>query len=325
MNKSINILISSAGRRVSLVEAFKKELKLIFPEGKVFATDMNPSLSAACQVADLAFKVGRISEKNTILEILDICKKQNIKLVVPTIDTELQIFAEHQALFNENGIKIIVSDLGFIKICRNKWLTNDFFVEKNIPIPAKIDKENLSYPFFIKPFDGSLSKDIALIQEEKDLTRQQMENPKLMFMEYLSPTQHDEYTVDMYYGKDNMLKCLVPRHRVEIRGGEISKGLTMKNEVLGYLKEKLQKIDGAIGCLTLQLFLHKTNKNIYGIEINPRFGGGFPMSYQAGANYPKWLIEEYIVGKRIDYFENWEENLLLLRYDTEVIVHEYAL
>lgn len=319
-----NILISSAGRRVSLVEAFKKELKKLFPKGKVFATDMNPSLSSACQVADLAFKVGRISDENTIVEILDICKKQDVKIVVPTIDTELQIFAAHQALFQENGIKIIVSNLYFINICRNKWLTNDFFAEKNIPIPVKMDKENLTYPFFIKPYDGSLSKDIAIIREPKDLTAQQLENPKLMFMEYLSPAEHDEYTVDMYYGKDNMLKCLVPRHRVEIRGGEISKGLTMKNEVLDYLKEKLQKIDGAIGCLTLQLFLHKTSKKIYGIEINPRFGGGFPMSYQAGANYPKWLIEEYILGKTIDYFEDWEENLLMLRYDTEVVVHGYT-
>jgi carbamoyl-phosphate synthase large subunit len=321
----VNILISSAGRRVSLVEAFKNELRKIFPEGKVFTTDMNPSLSSACQAADRAFTVGRITESATIGQILDICKQHNVKLVIPTIDTEVLIFAEHKALFKENGIDIIVSDSEFIKICRNKWHTNDFFQKFGINIPKAIDKENPTYPFFIKPFDGSLSKDIAIIKEPNDLTPQQLGNPKLMFMEYLSPNEHEEYTVDMYYGKDNRLKCLVPRHRVEIRGGEISKGLTRKNEVLAFLKQHLPHIQGAIGCLTLQLFMNKTSKNIYGIEINPRFGGGFPMSYQAGANYPKYLIQEYLLGEYLEYTENWEENVLMLRYDKEVIVRGYTI
>lgn len=318
----MNILISSAGRRVSLVRAFQNELKAVFPQGLVMTTDMNPQFSAACQVSDKAFKVGRITVAETINEILAICLANDIKLIIPTIDTELVILAENKARFEEKGINIIVSDLDFIKICRNKWLTNDFFQTKAIDIPSLIDKKNLTFPFFIKPFDGSLSKDIALIQKSEDLTPQQLGNPNLMFMEYLSPSEHDEYTVDMYFGKDNLLKCAVPRHRFEIRGGEISKGITKKNEVLTFLKEKLNRIEGAIGCLTVQLFLNKVTKKITGIEINPRFGGGYPMSYNAGANYPKFLIEEYLLLQEITYFEDWKNDLLQLRYDTEIIVNE---
>ena len=95
------------------------------------------------------------------------------------------------------------------------------------------------------------------------------------------------------------------------------------NEIVPYLNEKLAKIDGACGCLTMQFFLNKITRRIIGIEINPRFGGGYPLSYLAGANYPKWLIEEYILEKNIPFFNDWENNLLMLRYDDEVLVHNY--
>jgi carbamoyl-phosphate synthase large subunit len=144
-----------------------------------------------------------------------------------------------------------------------------------------------------------------------------------MFMEYLEKEEYEEYTIDMYYGKDNLVKCIVPRKRIAIRSGEINKGLTCKNLLVPFLKERLGYIKGAIGCLTLQVFLSKNSERIIGIEINPRFGGGFPLSYLAGANYPGWLIQEYYYHKEINYTEDWEDQLLMLRYDDEILIHGY--
>jgi len=77
--------------------------------------------------------------------------------------------------------------------------------------------------------------------------------------------------------------------------------------------------------LTCQFFMHKTTYKIVGIEINPRFGGGFPLTYHAGANYVKWIIDEYLLDKEIqEDFESWESDLLLLRYDDEILVHDYS-
>ena len=73
----------------------------------------------------------------------------------------------------------------------------------------------------------------------------------------------------------------------------------------------------------MQFFFNQVTKRIIGIEINPRFGGGFPLSYEAGANYPSWLIKEYILGENVEYFDKWDENLLMLRYDNEVLVRDY--
>ena len=67
----------------------------------------------------------------------------------------------------------------------------------------------------------------------------------------------------------------------------------------------------------------KTEK-IIGIEINPRFGGGFPLSYMAGANFPKWIIDEYIYQDKLEYYDGWEDKLLMLRFDDEVVIHDYS-
>jgi len=82
-------------------------------------------------------------------------------------------------------------------------------------------------------------------------------------------------------------------------------------------------LQGAKGCLTIQVFYSETNKNLLGIEINPRFGGGYPLSYLAGANYPKYILQEYVLDQSIPFNENWDNNLLMLRYDAEVLVNDY--
>lgn len=319
----MNILITSAGQRVSLVRAFITELKKRVPSGNVFTTDMVPELSAACNCSDQYFKVKRVTDPLYISELLELCLQHAIKLIVPTIDTELLVLSQNEHLFKEKGIHVMISSHEFVNKCRDKRNTNGFFSNKGIDVPAVVDKLNPVFPLFIKPYDGSLSVDIFIIKKKEDLTSYHFQNEKLMFMEYLDKEENDEYTVDMYYNKKGQLKCLVPRKRIFVRAGEINKGLTCKNQLLDVLKKNLSQIEGARGCLTGQFFLNKKTGRVVGIEINARYGGGFPLSYRAGANYPGWMIEEYLQDKELDYFEGWEENLLMLRYDDEVLVHDY--
>jgi carbamoyl-phosphate synthase large subunit len=318
-----NILITSAGQRVSLVRAFQKELKRFYTEGKVYTVDLNPQLAPACHVSDGYKAIGRVTDANYVQQLLAICKAWDIKLIIPTIDTELAILATNKDLFLANGIIPVVSDISFVTKCRDKRIINEFFTDKGIEIPKPIEKSAPTFPLFLKPYDGSLSKDIFLIENESQLTDYHLNNEKLMFMEYINPENFDEYTVDAYYDKKGNLKCAVPRKRIFVRSGEINKGVTSNNEIVTYLESKLSHIEGAAGCLTIQFFFNSVSKRIIGIEINPRFGGGYPLSYLAGANFPKWLIEEYVLQKEIPFFNSWENNLLMLRYDDEVLVHNY--
>ena len=94
----------------------------------------------------------------------------------------------------------------------------------------------------------------------------------------------------------------------------------MKFPLMEYIKERLDKIEGCIGCICIQVFFNHETGDVVGIEINPRFGGGYPQSYAAGANYPEMLIKEYFLGDEVNYIDDWKDNLLMLRYDDAVYV-----
>ena len=313
-----NIIITSAGQRVALVRDFKETLVRFYAEAKVFTTDMNPELAPAAYVSDGCFEVLRVTDENYISQLLDICKKNEIGMIVPTIDTELLVLAENKKLFNDNDIIVCVSDLDFIKVCRDKRNTGDFLEKHNIRVPKAVDKYNPTFPLFAKPYDGSLSTNLHYIKNAEELTQDILDDPKLLFMEYIDKETYKEYTIDMYYGTDNCVKCIVPRERIKIRAGEINKGRTVKCPLMDYIKERLDKIEGCIGCICIQVFFNPLTEDVVGIEINPRFGGGYPQSYAAGGNYPEMLIKEYFLGEKIAYIDDWKDNMLMLRFDDAV-------
>ena len=318
-----NVLITSAGRRVELVQAFQRDLKIFFSSARVFATDMQPLLSAACQAADRYWEVPRVTDKQYLDVLLDLCLKNDIGMLVPTIDTELTVLAVNRKKFEDEGIHVIISSEELITSCRDKRKTGKFFEQIGVRSPEILDKLQLTFPCFAKPYDGSCSIGAETLFSEEQLTSGILNDKKMMFMELIDDS-HTEFTVDVYYSKEGTLKCLVPRERIEVRSGEVSKGVTRKNEVYDYLLPACNKITGARGCLTIQLFANLEQDSFYGLEINPRFGGGFPLSYSAGAHYPSWLISEYLLGNVVDFYDQWEADLLMLRYDDKKLISGYV-
>ena len=317
-----NILITSAGKRVVLVQIFQKTLKELGLDAKVYTTDMKPGMAPAGVVSDKCFRVSRCTADGYIDELLQICKEENVGVIIPTIDTELLILSKNKSRFDENGVQLALSDIEFIKICRDKRLTETYLKELGIPVPKSVDKYHPVFPMFAKPYDGSLSTNIHIIKDESELTKAILNDPKLLFMEYIDKQEYKEFTVDMYYGKDSRVKGIVPRERIEIRAGEINKGITRKNYIFEFLKERMDTLPGVRGCICLQLFYREKDNDIKGIEINPRFGGGFPLSYYAKANFSEYLIREYLQGKNVDYSDKWLDKTLMLRYDNDVIVYD---
>ena len=159
-----NILITSAGKRVELLLEFQRELKAEFPEAKVLAVDLNPVMSPACRLADKSFPVHRVTSSEYIDELLNICKANDVKLLIPTIDTELAILAANRERFSEQGVEIMVSDSSFISLCRDKRKTMALFDKLGIRNPEPRDKNVPEFPMFAKPYDGSLSTNIHVIR-----------------------------------------------------------------------------------------------------------------------------------------------------------------
>ena len=220
------------------------------------------------------------------------------------------------------GVVFVEPDLDFIKICRDKRLTSTYFQQKCISVPKLIDRNHPEFPMFAKPYDGSRSVNTHVIMSQDDLTKDIANDPKLIYMEYISRQEYREFTVDMYYGRDFRVKCIVPRERLKVREGEVNKGITRKNYIVDFLKERMGYIEGVRGCICIQLFYRESDNDIKGIEINPRFGGGFPLTYYAKANFVEYLIREYLLGESIDYSDDWLDRTMMLRYDDDIIVNE---
>ena len=229
--------------------SFKNSLKSTFSYGKVYTTDLNPKLSAACHVADGFFKVGRVTELNYIDSLLEICLNHEIKLVVPTIDTELLVLAKNKNRFKEKGIELVISDESLVKACRDKRETAKLYEDIGIPSPKIYPLDKIEYPAFCKPYDGSSSIGAFPILNEKMLTEEIKKNPKNIYMELVGK-EFVEYTVDAYFDKRNLgLEPFDPKLNVE------------------YLKGKLKNRTLAVKALLLDQTVITGIGNIYADEI----------------------------------------------------------
>lgn len=314
-----NILITSAGRRVSLVKSFQKTIIEFNKDSKVFTTDMNPTMSSACQISDGFLKVPRVTDVNYLTILKEYCKEKDISIVIPTIDTELSLLAEVKEEFLKDGILIAISSKEVCDTFYLKDTTEKFFIENSFDTPREIDIEVCNYPIFAKLNNSSCSIG-ATIVKSKEEAKTLSQDKNYIFQEYI---EADEYTVDVFIDRKNEVISVVPRLRIEVRAGEVNKAKTLKDKIIiEKIKELCKTIKGAYGCLTIQLF--KTEDRVVFIEINPRFGGGYPLSYLSGANFAEYLIKDYL-NLPLEYSEDWKDKLIMLRYDAEVLVNDSSI
>lgn len=311
-----NILITSAGRRVSLVKSFQNTLKTFNKDGKVYTIDIKPELSSACQISDGYIKVPRVTDKNYIVILKKFSLDNNISIIIPTIDTELGILADYKEEFEKLNIKIIVSSKEICDIFYLKDSTEKFFLDNNFDTPKSIqDLKNCKYPVFAKLNNSSCSIGAQIVHNFETAKELLTKDKNYVFQELIDA---EEYTVDVFIDRNSNVISIVPRLRLEVRAGEVSKAKTVKNiEIIEKIKLLCEKLVGAYGCITIQLF--KTVDRIIFIEINPRFGGGYPLSYFSGANFAEYVIRDYL-GLNNEYSENWTDQKIMLRYDAEVII-----
>lgn len=313
-----NVLLLSSGRRVALARAFRACTE---DHGATFfAGDFRPELSAACQDNEMSLRLPHAADPQYPEALATVCDTHAIGLVVPTIDTELLLLSRLRAQFLEDGTSIAVSDPELIEIARDKRNTATHFERLGVECPRIFPLDKPEFPAIAKPFDGSLSRDVHILKAPAEYNDRIRAIPNLMLAHYLDPADHDEFTCDAYYDRNGMLRCVVPRLRIEVRGGEISKGRTVGNNIVDLFFDKLSQIEGARGCLTFQFFRKRNTGELFLIELNARFGGGFPLSLAAGANFPRWLYEEWIIEKPVKEYRSWIDGLTMLRFDDHILV-----
>ena len=317
MADALNIMLTCVGRRVALLESFRRAMADLGLKGRLYGAD-HSALAAGFHVADEGLLVPSVRGPGYVEALVEHCRRRGVGLVVPLIDWELPVLAGEQKAFEAAGARLVISSQRVVDICRDKRQTFEFLKARGFDTPEVLSYAQAlggPFPLFMKPRFGSSAKDVHYVPDRESLEFYHESDAETVIQEYV---RGKEFTVDVYAGLDGVPRVAVPRRRMEVRGGEVSKARTVRHaEIIRQSLRLVEALGECRGVITLQCFLTPEN-SIRFIEINPRFGGGAPLAIQAGADFPLWLIEEHL-GRRPDIqAEDWKDGLVMLRYDAAV-------
>ena len=313
----MNILFTCAGRRTYLLKYFKENLA----EGdKVIATDMQLT-APAVQVADVKLQVPAVYDPKYIDITLDICKEYKVDALLCLNDLELPILAENKARFKALGTKVIVSDPEVIDICFDKYKTAKWVESLGLNAPktyvtlasAKeaLAKGEIAFPLFMKPRWGSGSIGLETIEDMEELdTYYNLLFKKIKKTILATASVGDEYIkiqeklggnefgLDVMNDLEGNNVGVSVKRKLAMRAGETDKAITMDLPEVREIGKKIGENLHHIGNLDVDI-MQRANGDYCILELNPRFGGGFPFSYEAGVNMPKAIIE-WVKGNKVD-------------------------
>ncbi len=312
----INILFTCVGRRTYLLKYFKEQLG---DDGLIIGADMQLS-APALSAADIKEQVPAVYADNYIDCVLDICRWHNVRAVISLNDLELPILAANRTRFEETGVTLLVSRQEVIDICFDKYRTAQYIASIGLNTPltfVDLDKAKeaiaegrLSFPLVLKPRWGSGSIGIEFVSDMNELNESfDLLHRKIKKTILAAVSNGDEYILiqekidGQEYGMDvmNDLKGnnrgVSVKKKLAMRAGETDKAQTVDNPAIRTIGHTLGESLRHIGALDVDLCI-KDGK-YYVLDLNPRFGGGFPFSYEAGANFPKAIIE-WLKGNEIN-------------------------
>lgn len=317
----ITILVTSAGRRVSLIECLRDSCRRLGVGARILAADLKPDLSAACAVADAAFALPRADDPHYADAVIRLAEVQGARLIVPTIDPELLPLALASPALAARDILVNVSAPSVVTVARDKLETARVLGEGGIQVPRGaaagdpiIGTAALPFPLIAKPRGGSSSIGLRTVESEADLAGIEDKAEYLLQERLTGP----EFTVNMFVDRTGRLRAAVPHRRIETRAGEVSKGRTERYADMTSAAEAIAAaLPGVRGALCFQCFLTECGPVVF--EINARFGGGYPLAHAAGARFAQWLVEE-VLGLPSSANDDWRDDLLMLRHDTEIFL-----
>ncbi|MBI4667369.1 MAG: ATP-grasp domain-containing protein [Nitrospinae bacterium] len=314
MAGDFNILVTAASRRVAMIRGFKRAMSALGVSGQIQVTDSD-RLSPGLRFADKFHIVPLSTSRDYIPTILDICRKEGIGMVVPTIDEELPAFGRRKKDFSDAGVIPLVCDEKVGRICTDKYNTSLFFSENGFPfahtiLPDQLDYSKVSYPLFIKPRMGRGSIGAHQVRNETELRFfvNYVKDP--VVQNYLSG---EEFTVDVLAGLDGRILSIVPRERIVIRSGVSDRGRTRNNSaIINLCKEICEKLKI---CGPVNMQCKSDNGNITFFEINPRFSGAIQLTVAAGADFFQMIIREALGERPEPAIGQFKDNFLMMSYE----------
>ena len=312
--KKINIMMLGGARRVSMAELFKRSGERIGREVNIVSYELMEQVPIA--VVGKVVVGLRWSDPNVVADIVKVAKEYEIDIILPFVDGAIEIASKVRNHLPD--VFIPVGDFEVNRTMFDKVSAAKAFEQAGIPIPKTYSVINAKVPAIAKPRKGSASRGIKIFHTLDELMR--LENlSDYLVQEYLE--NKEEYTVDCYVSQKGEILTVVPRCRLEVMGGEVTRTITCRNAVLDKLSRQVITTFNLRGPVTLQ-FLHDLDRDRYLLmEVNPRLGGGVVCSIYAGAPIADYIIDESR-GITLNACDDWAYNTLMARYQKEAIFYE---
>lgn len=312
----MNIFFPSGGRRVELVRLFKEELAA--SGGYVVVGDIDAT-APALYVADRAYILPTFRARDVIDALWDVYQKERIDLIVPLLDPELFFYAKNYDRLASMGMNVLMPSPDFVMMSASKRKTHQAFTQAGLPVPKHFDweDENIQYPVILKPDQGSAGKGIYVARTEEELRSFQQGTLRDSWRDYVIQEKASgaEITSDVLTDQSGMPIHIVQRMRLKTRGGEVERGKTVHfPEIEEYIRTFVKTFK-PVGVFNIQCFID--NDRILFTEVNARFGGGYPLSHRAGANFPRAIIA-MASGRKYSPKDPYTQNLYMLRFDEAI-------
>lgn len=330
----MNILFTCAGRRNYLINYFKEAIN---GQGKICAADKDTTATALVD-ADIAIQLPDIYQDDYIDKLIQACLDNNIMAIISLNDLELPLLAKSKTLFSAKNIQVLVSDERCINIAFDKYKTSQFIIALGLNSPKTyinlkdaqkaLSSGELKFPLILKPRWGSASIGVEFAESMEELkltysvlklklgksilrnaSSADMENAILIQEQLLG----SEYGLDVVNDFKGSYYGTFVRQKLNMRAGETDKAISVIDQRFEEIGRTIGENLKHIGNLDCDVFL--VNSKLYVLELNPRFGGGYPFSHEAGVNtaaiYVNWLKN----NTEVSDFNNYKEGILVTKCD----------
>jgi len=316
---SFNVLITSISKKTPLIKAVRKAFIKIGNSGKIYGADANFDCIGRFFV-DSFWMIPKLSNL-TIDIVIQFCLKNSISCIIPTRDGELVFFATHKSTFNKHGISVMVSDLAEIVVCLDKFLFYQKCLYLGLPaIPTSLDLEKLLNDFYVvKERLGAGAKQIGIKLLLQDAQKHSLSLGVPIFQPFI---EGEEYSIDVFVGKNGKAKGAVVRKRDLVVHGESQITTVFKYDLLEQNACKWAEMLNLYGHAVFQVIIDK-NDQFHIVECNSRFGGASSLSIEMGLDSFYWFFLEMLGASLDDYkFIPSKHTKKQVRYAEDLIIDD---
>ena len=316
----MNILFCSAGRRAELLKDFRKSMDT---EDKIVAADMS-GLAPALYMADTRYLVPRIDDPTYLDAILDICRKEKINAVTTLIDPEIELLSKNRTQFEELGVEVLAPYTETAELCFDKFKMYQYLSAHGIPTPdtwgdyssamTAVEEGILAFPVFVKPRTGSGSVGARKVHDADTLKSLCEADPTLIIQRLMTGDLDADVYIDTI---SHRAVSAFSKRKLETKIGGASKTISFKDEKLFAFIRQITELLKFNGPVDMDFFYQ--DETYYLSEVNPRFGGAYLHAYGAGVDFVK-LIKNNLNGiENVPVFGDYDENVVMMMYDSVVI------